>query len=325
MTTRIAATPARPVARAPVRVATAVSWTVVSVVLVADLAVPSGWRGFAWVVLVAGLLLGLPHGAVDHLVAGWWLGRRAPHVVGLVAAYAVVAGAAYGLFTTFPAAGLAVFVLLSGWHFGTGDLGFDDLRTGSSRRHRLLRATAHAAVVLALPALVHPGAVEPIVASITTTAPTVPESARTAAIAVVLVLVTLAVVGEWSQRRGLWATELVLLTLLVLTTDPLVAFGAYFGGWHSVRHLARVLVDNPANGPALRRGSLREPLLGFSRAAVLPTAVSLGLLAALWVSGDGWRDFAGDYMALLAGLTVPHLLVVAWSDRRRAAPGPVSR
>ena len=58
----------------PDRVATAVSVVAVGAAVAVELLVPGGWAAWAWLPLVSGLLVGLPHGAVDHLVPARRLG-----------------------------------------------------------------------------------------------------------------------------------------------------------------------------------------------------------------------------------------------------------
>ena len=115
--------------------------------------------------------------------------------------------------------------------------------------------------------------------------------------------------------------ELALLAVTAVVAPPLAAFGAYFGGWHSVRHLARLLAEDPANAPELRAGRLARPLARFARAAALPTAAALATVLALWALAGGWRAFVAADLVVLAALTAPHLVVVAWLDRR-ARGGP---
>ncbi|MBJ7529413.1 MAG: hypothetical protein JHD04_07825, partial [Nocardioides sp.] len=67
----------------------------------------------------AGLLLGLPHGAVDHLVAAR-LARRPWPVVAL--AYAAVAAVSWVLLATAGPVALVAVLLLSVVHFGLGEL-----------------------------------------------------------------------------------------------------------------------------------------------------------------------------------------------------------
>jgi hypothetical protein len=83
-----------------------------------------------------------------------------------------------------------------------------------------------------------------------------------------------------------------------------------------VRHVTRMTTEDPANDDDLARGRVLRPLARFARQAAAPTAVSLAALLALCSLADGWRGSVTANLALLAGLTVPHVLVVAWWDAR---------
>ncbi len=79
--------------------------------------------------------------------------------------------------------------------------------------------------------------------------------------------------------------------MLVLAAPPLVAFGVYFGAWHSVRHVAGMVAEDAANAADLADGRLAAPLARFSTAAALPTVAVLATLAVLWSlseAGTGW-------------------------------------
>src|ERR687886_176507 len=62
--------------RSPAAAATTVSLVVVGTVLGCQWLLPGGWGDRSWVPLVAGLVVGLPHGAADHVVPSWVLARR---------------------------------------------------------------------------------------------------------------------------------------------------------------------------------------------------------------------------------------------------------
>ncbi|MDP9390151.1 MAG: hypothetical protein M3P89_01910 [Actinomycetota bacterium] len=104
--------------------------------------------------------------------------------------------------------------------------------------------------------------------------------------------------------------------MLVLAAPPLVAFGVYFGAWHSVRHVARMVAEDPANAADLADGRLAAPLARFSTAATLPTVAVLAALAVLWSAAGGGYGLVVTHLPLLAALTLPHVLVVAWLDRQ---------
>lgn len=287
-------------------------------------AVVGSWLVPPWVVLIAGLVAGLPHGAVDHLVPRWWLGARAPWMLLVVSVYAATAAASYLAFRTWPVAAVALFLAVSAWHFASGETGFADLRAGRALAGRRLRAVGHVVAVLALPVLLHPDGVLPLLRVVVDAPVELPPGSGTA-VAVAAVVGLLVVTGvfatDLSRGRRAEAVDLGLLVLLAVLVHPLAAFGVYFGAWHSVRHLARTLVDDPGNARLLADGRLGAALRRFAVSAALPTLASLLLVGALVVAADGWRGFASEYLALLAGLTVPHLVTVAWADRRRAVPG----
>jgi beta-carotene 15,15'-dioxygenase len=308
-------TPAIPRRAHPARAATTLSRLLVVLALVGAWLVPP------WVVLVAGLLAGLPHGAADHLVPRWWLGPRAPRLAAVLVGYAALAGVSYLAFRAWPAAAVVLFVVVSAWHFGSGETRFADLRAGRALPRSRWRGSAHVVVVLALPALLHPDGLLPLLRVVVAAPLDLGDGVRaglTAFAVLGVVLALLVVALDLVGGRRAEAVDLLLLLALVVATDPLVAFGVYFGGWHSLRHLARTVVDDPANADALQQGHLGPAVARFAREAAGPTVLALAAVAALWAVADGWEAFASGYLALLAGLTVPHMALVAWADRRRA-------
>jgi Brp/Blh family beta-carotene 15,15'-monooxygenase len=125
--------------------------------------------------------------------------------------------------------------------------------------------------------------------------------------------------GLLARGRRLEAAELGVLLAVALVVPPLAAFGVYFGCWHSLRHVARVVAEDPANAGELAAGRLARPLGRFAAAAALPTLAVLVVLGLLWAAADGWRGFVATDVPLLAALTLPHVLVVGWLDRAEGA------
>ena len=295
-------------------------------VLVVQLAWPGGWGSAAWIPLVAGLLLGLPHGAVDHLVPGFRLGHSAARAGGVAVAYAVLALVVLVAFRTWPGPALALFVILSVAHFGTGETAFHDLRQGRSPGVDVLGAGAFGAAVLVLPLLHHRGAVAPLIALVVPgSSGLLPAAPSRAGEAAVLAIVAVAAAVRISRAQRGPAAELGLLSVAAILVPPTVFFGAYFGAWHSGRHTARLLAEDPANAADLAAGRLRPPLLRFARTAALPTAAASGTVLALWAAAGGWQAFVAADLSVLAALTVPHVVVVCWLDaqqRRAARRGP---
>jgi Brp/Blh family beta-carotene 15,15'-monooxygenase len=70
------------------------------------------------------ILFGLPHGAADHLVPGRITGRGAGagSVSAVVALYLVLGGAYLALWNIFPLLSFALFIFVTWFHWGQGDV-----------------------------------------------------------------------------------------------------------------------------------------------------------------------------------------------------------
>jgi Brp/Blh family beta-carotene 15,15'-monooxygenase len=186
-----------------------------------------------------------------------------------------------------------------------------------------LGAAAFGAAVVALPLLHHRDAVAPVIALVVPgSTGLLPAGPSRAAELAVLAVVAMAVVVRVDRGQPGSAAELVLPTAAALAVPPTAFLGAYFGAWHSGRHTARLLAEDPANAAELSAGRLGRPLLRFARTAALPTAAALGTVLALWAAAGGWQVFVAADLSVLAALTVPHVVVVGWLDgqQRSAAP-----
>lgn len=124
-----------------------------------------------------------------------------------------------------------------------------------------------------------------------------------------------AVLALRAGRPGI-AAEVLLVAAVLAVAPPAAAFGAYFGGWHALRHTARLLALTPA-GPG--RAAPAQVLARFARAAALPSAAAFAVLALLWSRREVTDPAAA--VAVLLALTFPHAAVVSWLDRCRTA-GP---
>jgi hypothetical protein len=109
-------------------------------------------------VLGLGLLaVGLPHGALDHLLAH---GRLEPRVeAGFVARYLGAAFGLLGVWLVAPAVARLVFLLYSAWHFGQADV--VQWRVG---RGGAVKAWAWGCGLLAILLLGHPGETRAVIA-----------------------------------------------------------------------------------------------------------------------------------------------------------------
>lgn len=280
-------------------------------------------------VAVVGALLGVPHGAVDHLVPWWWgaapnagaPGRRTVWGLGIfIAAYAAVAALALAALLVLPTPTLLVFFVLSAAHFGRGEVVTAAERAGKPAP-RLSADWAVAAgfgvAVVGLLLWARPAETNPLLRPLS---PWLADGAlrtRTAGLLVVAVAVAIGLVVLLRARRWLEAVELVLVTVTFAVAPPLAAFGVYFGGWHAVRHTGRLLDLARSRRRELGQGAGWWPAgTLLLRSAALPTVAALGTVLALWLLRD-LASFQAEVGVLLA-LTFPHAGVVWALDRRQA-------
>jgi len=272
--------------------------------------------GWQVVIAVIALAIGIPHGALDHLVT---LPKAQPKKMAIfIVVYVAVAVIAVIGILQFNTIGFIIVLFMSAIHFGIGDAAFIseiDKRIKTERKLNrwfyipaagftpvfipLVNSASTQALASVNPALVnwHQGYDSEILLGVSSFA-----------------VLAIVVMGFTKRYREVF--DLTLLLLLAHLAPPLIAFAVYFGCWHAMRHTARLTLSLPRSIENLNQGMLRK---AFSHAvipglpALLGTFVVAGLLA---LSG---RDFSDDFfwMALVVvwALTVPHMVVTAKLDR----------
>jgi len=318
---RVTASPDRLLAGAE-QLSRAVLLTFLLAGLLLELLAPGALQAAGPGLVVLAGVLGLPHGAVDHLAWGWSRGEVRPRAR-VVAGYALAAVAAVVAALLAPVPALVVLLLLAAAHFAEGEVGWARLRGGAA--HWPAGAAAGVAVV-ALPLTLRPEQVRPLLADLEPALPglLLATPVRTGLLGLTAVLVVAGVAGVVAARhdRGR-LTELGLVVAVAAALPPLAAFAAWFAGWHAVRHTARLVHLDPRNRSDLAAGLVGRPLRRFGRAAALPTAAALLGTAALVVS----TGVTGGLLLALLALTVPHTAVVARLGERApvspGTPGPV--
>lgn len=296
-------------------------------------------RSYQFLPLVASVLVvGLPHGAVDHLTPARARNRRAGirdmAAVGLL--YAILGGLYALLWFLVPAVAFVVFILVTWLHWGQGELhalgaiaAVDHLETPLQRG---LTALARGTLPMLVPLVAFPGeyrfvaetlvslfggSLGPLTAAFTTSGRLV-----VAALVGTLLVGTLAAgYARADDLRG-WALdagEVGLLVAMFALVEPILAVGLYFTCWHALRHVGRLLALDPDASASLAAGNTAGALARFTRDATPLTLASLVLLGGLAVlvptSPTALADLVGLYLVLIAALTVPHVVVVTHLDR----------
>jgi len=276
----------------------------------------SSSMGWQVVIAIIALAIGIPHGALDHLVT---LPKAAPlKMAAFILIYIVVAVVAVIGILQFNTIGFIIVLFMSAIHFGIGDAAFIteiDRRTQPRTKLNrwfyipaagftpvfipLVNSASTEALASVNPALInwHQGFDSQILVGVT-------------GFAVLAILVM--IIG----KRNREALDLTLLLLLAQIAPPLIAFAVYFGCWHAMRHTARLTLSLPRCIEDLTQGMPRK---AFSHAVIpgLPALVGTFVVAgAMALSG---QDFSDEFfwMALVVvwALTVPHMAVTAKLDR----------
>lgn len=280
--------------------------------------VPAVTAPVALVVAGVGFVAGVPHGAIDHLMATRLTGARPIVLVG--AAYAGVAAVAWALMTWAGPIPLVVVVALSALHFGLGELEVARQLTG----WRPSRFPAAAIVFAGSGALALPlarssdqlrevaTAVSPGLAVLIGAAPV-----QIGLMGIWLIAALVAVTASiWSGHPAV-AVDIVLIGAIGMVVPPLLAFAVWFGGWHALRHTARMLTVEPGCAALLATGRRSAAVRRLVRLAALPSIAALTALAALtWLTAEAPDPtvVVAEVLRLLLALTVPHMVVVLWLD-----------
>ena len=273
-----------------------------------------------WQVVIAliALAIGIPHGALDHLVT---LPRSSFKKMALfITLYVAVAVIAVIALLTWNVVGFILVVIMSAVHFGIGDAAFISEIDRRSEEKKRFQKYLYATAAGTLPVVI------PLVSDKSTSAL---EKVNPALVdwhqglnndlALWVMLITaFALLRLVQRRRDGEAIDLVLLYLLAVTAPPLVAFAVYFGCLHAMRHTARLTLTLPSSQEAFTKGSAKG---AFIRAVLpgTPALVGTFVIAALIVllRGDSLDDqFLWVTLVVVWALTVPHMAVTARLDRK---------
>ena len=273
-----------------------------------------------WQVVIAliALAIGIPHGALDHLVT---LPRSSVKKMALfISIYVAVAVVAVVALLTWNVVGFIFVVVMSAVHFGIGDAAFIseiDRRSENSKRfQKYLYASAAGTLPVVIPLVSEKStsALEKVNPALVNWH----QGLNNDLLLWTMLITAFALLRLIQKRRDGEAIDLVLLYLLAVTAPPLVAFAVYFGCWHAMRHTARLTLTLPSSQAAFAQGSARK---AFMRAVLpgTPALVGTFVVAALIVilRGDSLDDqFLWVSLVVVWALTVPHMAVTARLDRK---------
>ncbi|WP_281194712.1 Brp/Blh family beta-carotene 15,15'-dioxygenase [Halorubrum sp. F4] len=300
------------------------------------------------------LVVGMAHGAVDHLVPLRAVGvgrtslRRSVATVSI--AYALLGGAVVAAFFVAPLAAFVGFVGLTWIHWGQGDVaalvlaGVDHLQ---SPGERALTLFVRGGLPMGVPLVSHPEEYRLVAewmiglfaadatggagtTGVTAALDSLFGPSTRLAVGVVMAVATLLSmalgyrrVRAGADRRG-WlrdAGETGVLWAWFLLAAPVFAIGVYFAAWHSLRHVGRLTLLDEESARRLAEGDVRGALSRFGRDAAPLTLGGFLVVGGVGLAVPSGVAAPGDVLAVslvaIAALTLPHVVVVAWLDGKQ--------
>jgi len=272
--------------------------------------------GWQLVLAIIALAVGIPHGAMDHLVT---LPKSAPVRMAIfVVIYVAIALLAIYAILRWNVWGFIFVVIMSAIHFGIGDAAFlseQDSLSGNSRIPAWIYAPAAGLLPVAIP-LVNSRSTEAL-EEVNSALIDWHRGYTTEILILVAVVATLSLLALLQRKRYRDALDIALLAALASFAPPLVAFAVYFGCWHAMRHTARLTSLLPNSESAYLRG---RPGQAFVAAVIpgLPALVGTFIFVVI-LAGFSQQDLSDEFLWLtlvtIWALTVPHMIVTARLDR----------
>ena len=281
-------------------------------------------ESLGWQVALAvfALAIGIPHGAVDHLVA---LPKTSkPKLALLIIGYVLIAIAAVFAILHWNKLGFQIVLVMSALHFGFGDAAFiaeqDRLENRPRMRAKVqnMFAITSGVIPVFIPLLKDSTKsalqeINPVL--ITWASEIAPQIKFLVGFFFVATLVLLV-----KDNRTREFIDLIFLAGLAIVAPPLISFAVYFGCWHAMRHTARLTLILPK---AIAAADDDKPKKSFFAAVVpgLPALIGTVVVAAVIAITDSNLDASYLWYLLVVvwALTVPHMIVTSKIDQKSLA------
>ncbi|MBC7797282.1 MAG: Brp/Blh family beta-carotene 15,15'-dioxygenase [Pyrinomonadaceae bacterium] len=273
----------------------------------------------AWFLIVSALFFGLPHGACDFWILQRSFNRENKLLkIGLsLTSYLVLVCATIWLWLNFAGFALIGFLLLSAWHFGSGDA----IWTSNGFKQFLIQSTGRGLLIIFAPLVFYPDESRATLLPLTENSPNAELIWSIAPFLLIIGIVLQFGASIFTSRATafiLLIENVLLLTLFAFTT-PLFAVAVYLIGVHSWRHLWR-LENNFATETLSLEKSWRVAFDFHVRALPFTILSLVGIVLIFWLWDIRLVDlaqFTKVYLILLSALTVPHATLVLLMEMRK--------
>ena len=251
------------------------------------------------IALLAVAFIGMPHGAMDGALAmhlGWM--NRPAKAISFLLAYVGIAGIVIGLWLLTPTVGFLVFLSISLFHFGRGDI------VPRGKNHHITEVLMRGGLVLSGISLFHRKEVDAIFEILIGSDTSLVWLFLQSLGVVTVALIPIVLASKSTTERRFVALEIATLLSIFAITPPLLGFAIYFCCIHSVRHFKHMgqRLQSTLEGIQITRTTAFFSLLTWV----------VGLLALTYQSSSVGLEPALLQVIFigLAALTVPHMLLV---------------
>jgi beta-carotene 15,15'-dioxygenase len=265
--------------------------------------------------------VGTAHGVLDTVLLLRLVPGRVRCVL-LSAAYLWAAVTTALLLQAHPAEALIVLLSLSLWHFGEP---FVDQSAMPAWQQLLQRLVRGGAPVL-MPALVARQELAPLAHSATggeVVATALLWGFWTSMAWAWLLLLGLCLISSFlhtpaaSMRRRQWLSEVAVIAALYLLVSPLMAFALYFGLYHAVGHMRRVV---QTSATAAWSAWARDWRVWASLVLTLLLGAALVAHMLTRAGAASWPEVAlRSVILILVAVSVPHVVLISWWAQRLRA------
>ena len=249
--------------------------------------------------LLAVVFIGLPHGAMDGALAihlGWM--NRPLKATTFLLAYVGLAALVVGMWLVVPTVGFLVFLAISLFHFGRGDI------VPRAKEHHLVEVLMRGGLVLAGISLFHRSEVNSIFEVLIGSNTEIVWLFLQAVGVLTIGLIPYVILSKSQQERASASVEVIGLLALFAIAPPLLGFAIYFCGVHSVRHFKHM---GKMLRSTLQQFQVTRTTVIFS---LMTWAVGLLVLANQSASIGLEPALLQVIFIGLAALTVPHMILV---------------
>ncbi len=264
-----------------------------------------------WVVVASVFLIGIPHGAIDHVVSSelFGTGNSFKGHVTFYGSYLIIMLLLGLIWIFLPIAGMIIFLAISIYHFGQADM--EDFLKIEEKRP--LWYIVRGVFLIGLIIFPSPDVTYPIISS----AMNIPLDqfysimpSHTVSLIIILLLYTtfvlISVFNGEIPGLNIFILESFILILLFIISGPLIGFALYFALWHSSGHIVELQQFFQTKGRRLS-------IFTFYKLAAPFTLISiLGLIFLLYIQNifQVEEQFLTLMFILISVLTLPHMLIV---------------